>query len=646
MDSGPSLRWRIESQGVPEPIHDRVSRLAIAESESLAQPLIRPAPRSAMVFPLVVLVAILPGLIALNAWDLTPPGPLWGLRGLAVLDGLALDQTSLAASIKPNQESAAYRVVSFQPPLYAWLEALGFWLAADCDPLAGVLPSFVAGALAVVLVYLHGRLWRGPGLGLTAAVLVGFNQNLLLRIQEATPSTLALCGMLATLLAYGWHQRVTRESTRPWPWAGPTMWAALGGLGLGLTLLTSGGIGLFVIPIVLLHQYYLRGTATHSSRRTRLRDWLRNWRDNPALVGGMFSLAIALCVALPWFVLMISVHGWEAITTLRLPPDALLADRWSGLLSRLVDLAPVTLSLGLFGAVWAIRSALVDESDTRESVGGSLWVIWLAVASLASAVWPKGPRSAFELNILVPLSLLAAQMLADLVNRRISIKVLIALAPATAMSVAWWTSAALNEAVDDLVRGRADAATALGLHLALDLVVASVFIVRALYRWAWRRDDRQRGILAVFLLLVLVVTAGDGLREVLFRHDSTHDLLVLRTMILRRDRETPFQVVAVVSPRSQAPTAHPSGNATQEPSRGGRLRFILRTALPRLYQRDLGSVDELFKLPECQRLVIFAGTEERLSSADQARLGLETIHPGRSGILAAYATARNRLPRK
>ena len=57
-----------------------------------AKPLIGPAPRSAMFFPLVVLVAVLPGLVALNSWDLTPPGPLWGLRALAVLDGLVIDQ--------------------------------------------------------------------------------------------------------------------------------------------------------------------------------------------------------------------------------------------------------------------------------------------------------------------------------------------------------------------------------------------------------------------------------------------------------------------------------------------------------------------------------------------------------------------------
>ncbi len=100
----------------------------------LARPLLRPAPRSAMVLPLVVLVAVLPGLVALNTWDLTPPGPFWGLRGLAVLDGLLLDQTPAALDIKPAREAAAFEAVAYQPPLYAWLVALGFWLSADRNP--------------------------------------------------------------------------------------------------------------------------------------------------------------------------------------------------------------------------------------------------------------------------------------------------------------------------------------------------------------------------------------------------------------------------------------------------------------------------------------------------------------------------------
>ena len=150
------------------------SQLAVAVSmPPRAQPLIAPAPRAAMFFPLVVLVAILPGLTALNSWDLTPPGPLWGLRALAVLDGLAIDQVPAAVTIKPSGESAALRALSFQPPLYAWLAALGMRLTADLDPLASVLPSYVAGALVVVLVYMHGRVWRGAAWGWPLRCLSG-----------------------------------------------------------------------------------------------------------------------------------------------------------------------------------------------------------------------------------------------------------------------------------------------------------------------------------------------------------------------------------------------------------------------------------------------------------------------------------------
>ena len=77
-------------------------------------------------------MAVLPGLYALRNWDLTPPGPWWGMRALAVLEGQALDQSGLD-HIWFAAEAAAYRAVAYQPPLYAWLEALGLWLT-DYSP--------------------------------------------------------------------------------------------------------------------------------------------------------------------------------------------------------------------------------------------------------------------------------------------------------------------------------------------------------------------------------------------------------------------------------------------------------------------------------------------------------------------------------
>jgi hypothetical protein len=107
----------------------------------------------------------------------------------------------------------------------------------------------------------------------------------------------------------------------------------------------------------------------------------------------------------------------------------------------------------------------------------------------------------------------------------------------------------------------------------------------------------------------------------------------LRQVILRRHRVRPFDLVAVVGPD------RPREGADERARPGGRLRFILRSTLPHLAQIDLPRADDLLNLPDGQRLVILAGNEQRLPYAIQSQLGLEAIHPGRSGILDAFATA-------
>ena len=602
---------------------------------SAAKPLLRPAPRSAMFFPLVVLVAVLPGLFALNSWDLTPPGPWWGLRGLAVLDGYIIDQSPAAGLITPALESWTFRMLAKQPPLYAWLEAAALALSADNDPLASVLPSYIAGGLVVILVYLHGRLWRGPGVGLVAAVLTAFNRNLLVQIQQATPTTLALAGVLGALFCYGKHVRVTSESTvaSPWEWEGPIFWSVLGGLSMGLSLMSVSLFGLVVIPVIVLHQAYLAACEPPAERS-------RIWTKRGGWLLGLFSsagswaalaLGVAALVALPWHLWMYRLHGQSLITGLLSPLEVvgLGADR-RPMLPMMVRLAPAVLPLGLYAVFRSVRFALADESNPRSIVGGIFWVLWLAVASLVPSFWRTGPWHLAELFLLVPLNLLAAQAISELASRRIPVRVLTWLAPATAVSVAWWYSTNLRNAIDDLFHARANPATALGLHLALDLVIVAVFLTMKLDRWVRRRDDRQRKVLAGFLLAVTIVTIAAGSREVRFRDRVTEDLLLLRTIVLRRARERPFTSVAVVGPESYRET-------TDGVLPGGRLRFILRTALPNLPQHDYANTDQLPNLPEGQQLVILAGGNSRFAAV-QARLKLEAIHPGRTGVLDAFAT--------
>jgi hypothetical protein len=573
-----------------------------------------------MYFPLVVLAAVLPGLYALGAWDLNPPGPWWGLRGLAVVEGRLLDQVPLSG-LGPAAEAGVYRAVAQQPPLYAWLEALGLLLSPHRDPLATVLPSYVAGAIVVMLVFLHGRLWRGPGLGLTAALLTAFNRDLLLPMQQASPTTWGLAGILGALFCYGQHLRSWESPRR-------AVWIWIGGLSLGVSLLSIGLLGLLALPVVALHQMFLAIDPTVPERPGR---WRRAWLDNPSLVGGAWSLGIGLTLALPWHLRMLQLYGGEFIAAVVAPPGSPIKGGGS-VLPTLLALAPATLPLGLFGAGRALRRALGGEADDPTVVGVTFWLIWLAIAAVAPALWPTGPQPALALWLLVPLNLLSAWVMTDLARRQLPVRILTWLAPASACTLAWWISSDLRGALLHVASGRRPtSATALGLHLAVDLVVITALATRGLDHWARPRDGRRRVLLAGFLLAVAMATVGAGLRELRFRHRETTELLDLRAAILRRHAERPFSMVAVVGPDAEF---RPAGAGPP----GGRLRFILRSTLPELGQIDLSRAEDLMYLPDGRRLVILIGTEQRLTYSAQSRLGLEAIHPGRSGMLDAFAT--------
>ena len=601
------------------------------------RPLVRPAPRSAMFFPLVVLAAVLPGLYALNWWNLTPPGPWWGLRGLAVLDGWVVDQAPAAATFRPALEARAFRAVALQPPLYAWLEAAGLVLGPDRSPAATVLPSYIAGGLIVLLVYWHGRLWRGPGVGLIAAILTAFNPRLLIQMKEASPATLAVAATMASLYAYGRHFRVGAGTARFDLRGGGACWMIAGGLAMGLGLLAMGVVALLCIPVVVIHQAYLRSDMAPAERQGR--PWYGFW-NNASLVAGVIALAVALLMAAPWYAGMASAYGRSFFSALVNPPDPLGWERPS-LLSRLNDLAPATLPLGLFALARAVKAGLVAEDrDDRGTIGGIFWVVWLAVAAVTPALWVGGPQTALGLFLLVPLNLLAAQAISDLAGRRVSIRALSWLAPATAVSIAWWLSGDLRGAVIGLTRGHVGPRSALGLHLALDLLIAVVWLARGLGRWARTRDLRQRRYLAAFLAAVLVTSLSDGLREVTFRHMETRELMNLRAAILVRHRDRPFRSVAVVGPDLDHPRI-------EGPTPGGRLRFILRSSLPEVPVVDLTRTDQLPGLPDPggPRLVILVGPEQRLSYAVRSQLGLEAIHnpalAGRPALLDAFASTAN-----
>ena len=521
-----------------------------------------PAPRSGMFFPLVVLAAVLPGLYALNWWNLTPPGPWWGLRGLAVLDGWVVDQSPAAETLRPAMEARAFRAVALQPPLYAWLEAVGLALGSDRAPSATVLPSYVAGGLIVLLMYWHGQLWRGSGVGLVAAVLTAFNPHLLIQMKEASPATLALAATLAALYCYGRHFRVGVGTARFDLRGGGASWVVLGGAGAGPGAAVDG-----------------RGRpALHPGGRAP--PGLSPLGDGPGRAAGTPLVRLveqpepagrrrspwrsAWLIAAPWYAAMFAGHGREFLGALLNPPDPLGWERPTpaGPAQRP---GPGDAPAGaLRGRPGRSRRPWSRSATTGRPSAGSSGSIWLAVAALAPATWVGGPQTAMGLFLLVPLNLLAAQAISDLAGRRVSVRWLSWLAPATAVSVAWWLSGDLRGAVIGLTHGHVGPRSALGLHLAVDLLIAVVWLARGLDRWARRRDLRQRRVLASFLLVVLVTSLADGLREVTFRHLETRELMNLRAAVLLRHRARPFRAIAVVGPDLD----HPLDRRARRPAAG------------------------------------------------------------------------------
>ena len=200
---------------------------------------------------------------------------------------------------------------SFQPPLYAWLAALGMKMSPDLDPLASVLPSYVAGVLLVVLVYLQGRVWRGawdwPRRGSSGSTpICSCECRRRRRRRWPWPARSVPCSATPGTSA-------AEESVRRWPWAGPIFWAVAGGFSLGLSLLSLGRFRADRDPGRVLASglsaSWIKFTPAfpHACQVP-----LAGLVANRGVIDGLLSLAIAFLVALPWHIRMFQMYGWDA----------------------------------------------------------------------------------------------------------------------------------------------------------------------------------------------------------------------------------------------------------------------------------------------------------------------------------------------
>lgn len=639
------------------------------------RPLLRRSFTTTMFGPLAVLIAFLPGLYGLSHWDLTPPGPWWGLRALAAIDdNLWIDQTPMTTSTSRGTENGALKVIATQPPLYVWAEAALLRMSPSRSPLTCVLPAYFFGAILILLVYGQARTWSKPGTAIIAAWIVGFHPRTLDAMQRASPATLGAALIVASLQFYSVHIQAGQGGRI----RGRLLYAAGCGACLGLSLLTVGLVGLIIVPIITLHQLALNAGE---SPLERPRHWYEAWRSLPGLFYGTSAMITAIAIAAPWHVWMSMVNGREFWTNLSEP------SRSQGSLNRgpvlhLLDAAPIFLIPALYSCLISIRNCFaVSKSSNRSPEqltqpewreryardnleqgrdGLILWTIWSVVVLALSIYWPLGPTSTIGLLLTCPLALLAAHTIRGLSQRQIPARLLVRFTPLIVLAFAWWASSDVRFAVaTGLTDGFAAAFTgryAMPLIATLVIAAASWALGIGSKKWIRQSDTRIRCVLAFEILSLLIFQMVLGVNELRFRHEITRQLLDLREAIVRRNHAFPFEhvhLVGSVSPRDLAilrPIEAERGSLvpprpidTQPGAIGidpaGRLRFILRSALPKVPQTDHKSVDTLFAAPVSRSLVILVGTDSRLSIAEQSRLGLEPIHPGVTNILTAFASA-------
>jgi len=338
--------------------------------------------------------------------------------------------------------------------------------------------------------------------------------------------------------------------------------------------------------------------------------------------------------------MMYARHGKAFLAALAAPPQAGGVSA-GGLATRLMELAPATLTLALYARPGPSAAAWWP-SGTPLTAGGALCLVWLPWPSWRRRPLPQGPRPALNLFLLVPLNLLAAQAMVDLADRRISTRALTWLAPVTALGVVWCRARTCARPCTSW-RG-ANCRLRLGPGPAPGSGCSG---------GPGRTDARGQPLgpaprrpQAGDLLGPSSVGPGGGGCLGNPRGPLPPPRDHRPALAPRGDPPPPGEPAVHRAGRRRARIGTlPAGGVGVQP--GGRLRFLLRATLPDLAQLDLARPEDLLKLPGGRRLVIVVGpgAGRRLSYPTQARLGLESIHPfGRQGCSTPSPRPRSRRP--
>jgi hypothetical protein len=429
----------------------------------------------------VVLAAILPAAMTWLFGSLNPGQAAWGIRGLDVLEGDFL--------LTKSTDSSA-------PPFFAW--CLATVLAIDLgDPFWRLtIPSYLFWVLSAVVIHRLVTVWHDNTTALLTILALSINPVVIGTIQSGLPGTVALFWGSLAILSYVEHMQSKAKLLSPWTF--------VGGISIGLTILTVGLFSLWVPAMVAIHIAYDR-IQNARDRRTGFEKLI----EDTSLRAGLVGMGIGTLIASPWMIIAQTSAGAVALLT----TAGLTNERFGFEAPALV--MPTMLALGLFSIARALRQRFRRQADKQ----ASLPVLWSVVAYLVFLL--VEPTSTGLLFVVVPLTILAMRSLQLVVNRKLRDRTSLWLVLASILVFMFaGTPGTTRSLLDILQRGwnslvQRAAPESLGnlgfdllrVHLALDAFLIAGFAVFWLYKQQMHRDRNRRWILGAFTLLVIGLAA-------------------------------------------------------------------------------------------------------------------------------------------
>ncbi|HVW02248.1 MAG TPA: hypothetical protein VHB77_17985, partial [Planctomycetaceae bacterium] len=491
---------------------------------------------AAAMTPLVVLLALLPPLWAVQTAGISDPAALWGMRALEVSSA-----QSVEGLLDPGRgrRDVPFR---FQPPLMTWLTAAtlagartvgedGLWVAA-----------WICTAGLIGAVFLLARRFGGPELALVVTVLSASHPQILSLAQAPFPHALSLCLMLLAATALLAHLELGASAV--------TKWMLGAGMALAGGLLAGGPVAAVVWCLLSLYLLILLTPWGRSRAHDVGLDFERAlgnaWR--PILLlgatafafGGWWELMMASDYGLEFWsdwLAVLPIGPWGAIESEpRVTPIGPLA-------SSMCTLMPFLLGFLLLG-IWRMLREVASGATAAARQHGLFIFLWAACGLVLwkmAANHPStgvGTRLLWQNFVLLPFTLCAALGVLDIAERRVGLGVALAAFLVTGASVLWYFREVWSRSHNP--------------YFDLGLLFAFVLLTSAalwhLHQQLRGNDARQRWLLGGGIALILSANFVHGMTAVSNADSDDRELTVFRDDLMRFGTVSRVTVVSSEEP--------------------------------------------------------------------------------------------------